>query len=97
MITTDLLSRGMDIKSIKHVISYDSPPTARVYVHRAGRTARAGQKGDVWTMVTNREARWFWKSVAAGINRTSKIERIEFKEEDISQGIKDIYHSIVVT
>lgn len=95
MITTDLLSRGMDIKGVQHIVSYDSPPTARVYVHRAGRTARAGRDGDVWTLVADKEARWFWKSVVAGIQRSSKVERVKITDEDISREMRDVYHSIV--
>ena len=82
----------MDIQGIKHVVSYDSPPTARVYVHRAGRTARAGREGDVWTLVTKKEARWFWKSLITGMKRTSKPERIKLEPP---QPIKDIYHTII--
>ena len=82
----------MDIKGIKHVVSYDSPPTARVYIHRAGRTARAGKEGDVWTLVTDKEARWFRKSLIPGIKRTSKVERVKL---ETSQPIKDIYHTII--
>lgn len=82
----------MDIQGIKHVVSYDSPPTARVYVHRAGRTARAGQEGDVWTLVTNKEARWFWKSLITGIKRISKPERIKLEPPRTT---KDIYHTII--
>jgi ATP-dependent RNA helicase DDX51/DBP6 len=85
----------MDIMGIMHVVSYDSPPTARVYVHRSGRTARAGRKGDVWTLVTDKEARWFWKSVIGGIKRNSEVERIKLGKEEISQTIKDIYRTII--
>jgi ATP-dependent RNA helicase DDX51/DBP6 len=85
----------MDIKGVQHIVSYDSPPTARVYVHRAGRTARAGRDGDVWTLVADKEARWFWKSVIAGIQRSSKVERVKITDEDISKEMRDVYHSIV--
>jgi ATP-dependent RNA helicase DDX51/DBP6 len=85
----------MDIKGVQHVVSYDSPPTARVYVHRAGRTARAGRDGDVWTLVADKEARWFWKSVVAGIQRSSKVERVKITNEDITKDMRDVYHSIV--
>lgn len=85
----------MDIKGVQHIVSYDSPPTARVYVHRAGRTARAGRDGDVWTLVADKEARWFWKSVVAGIQRSSKVERVKITDEDISREMRDVYHSIV--
>jgi len=95
IITTDLLSRGMDVKGIKHVVSYDSPPTARVYVHRAGRTARSGRVGDVWSLIEDKEARWFWKSVVPGIQRSSKVERIKFAKDEISSEMRDAYHSFI--
>ena len=95
IITTDLLSRGMDIKGIQHVISYDTPPTARIYIHRAGRTARAGRDGDVWTVVVHKEARWYWKSVVGVIKRSSKVDRVKITEAEIPTEMKDIYHSIV--
>jgi ATP-dependent RNA helicase DDX51/DBP6 len=85
----------MDVKGIKHVVSYDSPPTARVYVHRAGRTARSGRDGDVWSLIEDKEARWFWKSVVPGIQRSSKVERIKFVNDEISQEMRDVYHSFI--
>lgn len=45
MVTTDLGARGLDIQDISHVISLDLPEDPNVYVHRAGRTGRAGKKG----------------------------------------------------
>lgn len=45
LVTTDLGARGLDIPDISHIISLDVPEDASVYIHRAGRTARAGKKG----------------------------------------------------
>ncbi|MBU0936993.1 MAG: DEAD/DEAH box helicase, partial [Spirochaetes bacterium] len=45
LLTTDLGARGLDIADISHVISYDLPEEPSIYVHRAGRTGRAGQHG----------------------------------------------------
>jgi ATP-dependent RNA helicase DDX51/DBP6 len=83
----------MDIKGIKHVINYDSPPTARGYVHRAGRTARAGKEGDAWTLVSQKVSRWFWKSVIGGIKRTTPVERV--KPGEIPELMRDTYHTII--
>jgi ATP-dependent RNA helicase DDX24/MAK5 len=45
MLATDVAARGLDIPSVSHVVHYTLPRSADVYVHRSGRTARAGQEG----------------------------------------------------
>ena len=54
---SDLISRGIDISHVSHVVSYDVPVDFRKYVHRVGRTARAGRAGDAWTLVEEQEVR----------------------------------------
>lgn len=49
MIATDLASRGLDVKDIRYVINYDFPNQIEDYVHRIGRTGRAGTKGSAYT------------------------------------------------
>lgn len=56
LICSDLISRGIDISHVSHVVSYDVPIDMRKYVHRVGRTARAGRHGDAWTLVESQEA-----------------------------------------
>jgi ATP-dependent RNA helicase DeaD len=51
LIASDLAARGLDIDHISHVINYDLPEDPEIYVHRIGRTARAGRKGTAWTFV----------------------------------------------
>ena len=50
LIASDALTRGMDVPGVDVVINYDPPVYAKTYVHRAGRTARAGKqgKGGLW-------------------------------------------------
>ncbi len=52
MIASDLAARGLDVEHVTHVINYDLPEDPEVYVHRIGRTARAGKKGVAWTYVS---------------------------------------------
>ena len=52
LIASDLASRGLDVDGITHVINYDLPEDVEMYVHRIGRTARAGRDGVAWSLVT---------------------------------------------
>jgi ATP-dependent RNA helicase DDX47/RRP3 len=52
LVCTDLGSRGLDITHVTHVINFDVPSQAKDYVHRVGRTARAGKTGDAITFIT---------------------------------------------
>ncbi len=55
LVATDVAARGLDIKNVSHVYNYDVPNTAKEYIHRIGRTARAGEDGDAITLLTNRD------------------------------------------
>jgi ATP-dependent RNA helicase DDX5/DBP2 len=57
MIATDVAARGIDVKDIKTVINYDFPAQLEDYVHRIGRTGRAGQKGTAYSFFTIADAR----------------------------------------
>ncbi|MCZ6835117.1 MAG: DEAD/DEAH box helicase [Planctomycetota bacterium] len=52
LVASDLAARGLDVDDITHVINYDLPEDPDVYVHRIGRTARAGRDGIAWAFVT---------------------------------------------
>ncbi|MGL4861458.1 MAG: ATP-dependent RNA helicase SrmB [Enterobacteriaceae bacterium] len=51
LVATDVAARGLDIMDISHVINFDLPRTADIYLHRIGRTARAGKKGTAISLV----------------------------------------------
>jgi ATP-dependent RNA helicase DDX5/DBP2 len=57
MIATDVAARGVDVKDVKAVINYDFPQSVEDYVHRIGRTGRAGAKGQAFTFLTSKDSR----------------------------------------
>jgi len=56
LVASDVAARGLDIKGVSHVFNYDTPWHPDDYVHRIGRTGRAGAKGKAFTMVTPEDA-----------------------------------------
>jgi len=52
LVATDVAARGLDIKNVTHIYNYDVPKTPKEYIHRIGRTARAGSKGAAITLLT---------------------------------------------
>ena len=57
LVATDIVARGIDIDNISMVINYDTPHDPEDYVHRIGRTARAGRKGESFTLVNEKDVR----------------------------------------
>ncbi len=55
LVATDIAARGVDVKDVSHVINFDVPHEPETYVHRVGRTARAQQRGDAFTLVSPEE------------------------------------------
>ena len=70
LVATDVAARGIDVAGITHVINYDIPATREDYVHRIGRTARAGASGVGVTLVAHDQAREL-----AGMVRELGLER----------------------
>ncbi|MFD1007254.1 DEAD/DEAH box helicase [Oceanisphaera ostreae] len=57
LVATDVVARGLDVERISHVVNFDMPHDNESYVHRIGRTGRAGREGDAILFVTGREKR----------------------------------------
>ncbi|WP_068773707.1 DEAD/DEAH box helicase [Paenibacillus sp. FJAT-26967] len=55
LVATDVAARGLDVSGVTHVVNFDLPQDPESYVHRIGRTGRAGKEGTAWTFVTPRE------------------------------------------
>ena len=68
LICTDVAARGLDIKGVSHVYNYDVCKEAKQYVHRIGRTARAGKEGQAITLLSERDHENFSKVMAINDN-----------------------------
>ena len=56
LVATDIAARGIDVDSVSHVVNFELPEVAESYVHRIGRTARAGAEGEAISLCDNRSA-----------------------------------------
>ncbi|KAG6382902.1 hypothetical protein SASPL_157377 [Salvia splendens] len=70
LISSDAMTRGMDVEGVKNVINYDMPRFIKTYIHRAGRTARAGQSGRCFTLLRNDEVIRFKKLLQKADNES---------------------------
>lgn len=82
IVATDVAARGLDVKRITHVINYDIPQDTESYVHRIGRTGRAGATGKAILFATSRETRML-RAIERATNQ--KITRMKLpSREDVS-------------
>ncbi|OII72420.1 EIF4a-1 family RNA SFII helicase [Cryptosporidium ubiquitum] len=72
LVCSDILARGIDISDVDIVINYDVPNNIKTYIHRAGRTARAGKTGYTYTMVESNQIRHFIKLVNSKYKNTHR-------------------------
>ncbi len=74
VVATDVAARGLDVQRISHVINYDIPSDVEAYIHRIGRTGRAGRKGDAILFAASRERRLLGAIEKATGNAIEKME-----------------------
>src|SRR5918997_65044 len=69
LVATDVAARGLDIAGVSHIVNYDVPNSPDIYVHRIGRTGRAGESGRAITLITSKQ-----RSDLEAIERHAKTE-----------------------
>jgi len=73
LVATDIAARGLDVPHIEHVINYDLPQVAEDYIHRMGRTARAGAEGSALSFVASQDVRK-WRAIEILLDPDAKHE-----------------------
>ncbi len=80
LVATDVAARGLDVERVSHVVNYDIPYDTEAYVHRIGRTGRAGREGDAILFVAPRERRML-QAIEKATHK--KIEMMELPSTDL--------------
>ncbi|KAL8957200.1 MAG: hypothetical protein Q9193_005469 [Seirophora villosa] len=92
LVATDVASRGLDIPEVELVINYDVPRNPDDYIHRVGRTARAGKKGEAITLVGQRDVQLFL-AIEARVGTQMKEyeeEGVNIETRVIRDGLKEV-------
>ncbi|MBM7579465.1 DEAD/DEAH box helicase [Jeotgalibacillus terrae] len=90
LVATDVAARGLDISGVTHVYNYDIPQDPESYVHRIGRTGRAGKKGMAMTFVTPREMNYL-----RVVEQTTKKKMEQMRPPSSSEALEGLQRAAV--
>lgn len=83
LVASDVAARGLDIPDVGHVFNYAPPPNSDDYVHRIGRTGRAGRKGEAFTVVSPDDEK-LWDAVLKRVQKDVQPFEIEGLEDELA-------------
>ncbi|XP_045458824.1 probable ATP-dependent RNA helicase Dbp73D [Melitaea cinxia] len=92
IISTDALARGIDIPDCNYVVSYDPPRNIKTYVHRIGRTGRAGRKGNAVTILVHNQMQMFKEILQSG--GKNEIPELKIDQDILNQLIESYENAI---
>lgn len=84
LLSTDVTARGMDFPDVTHVIQIGLPPSRESYIHRLGRTGRAGKEGEGWLFVTDlehREGRPILRGLPLGLDSSVQTANVDMSKD----------------
>ena len=88
LVATDIASRGLDVPHIEHIINYDMPQAPEDFIHRIGRTARAGSVGEAVSFLTQKDTR-IWRSIERLLNKEESKEKNGNSKNKITSKFKN--------
>ncbi|MGB1619415.1 MAG: DEAD/DEAH box helicase, partial [Flavobacteriales bacterium] len=86
LIATDIASRGIDVTGVSHVINFEIPNISETYVHRIGRTGRAGASGVAWSLVNEADERKYMEDIQCLMDREVPV----IEDHPWHNGMEDI-------
>ena len=87
LVATDIASIGLDVPHIEHIINYDMPQAPEDFIHRIGRTARAGSVGEAVSFLTQKDTR-IWRSIERLLNKEESKRKNGNSKNEITPKIK---------
>ena len=88
LVATDIASRGLDVPHIEHIINYDMPQAPEDFIHRIGRTARAGSVGEAVSFLTQKDTR-IWRSIERLLNKEESKRKTGNSKNKITPKFKN--------